>query len=116
MRPFSCCTALLVVLLPGLVRAGDFVPPEVLPGGIAHPSLHTAFLGTPDNGIAAVDLATGKVLWQTAEAQRPLFVRDGHFYAVAAVNKKRPLRYFGYTWYKPPPGQHGFRMLFRSLL
>ena len=36
------------------------------------------FLGnTPSGGVQTIELASGKVIWQTNQAQRPLCVADG---------------------------------------
>jgi hypothetical protein len=110
MRLLHVCPVLFLFLLPSASRlpAEEFIGPHVLPGGITDAEGRTGFFATPEGGIDAVDLATGQVLWQTVEAQRPLFVRDDRLYAVAAVKKKRPWRFLGFKLNDPPPGPHGF--------
>jgi hypothetical protein len=102
--------ALLFALLIVLATAGPYRAADV-PGGITDAEGRVGFLATPKGGIDAVNLATGEILWQTAAAQRPLCVVGNRLYAVAAVEKKRPLYYMGFLMLKPPPGKHGFRIV-----
>jgi hypothetical protein len=60
-----------------------------LPGGLADPSGQTGFFANARGGIDAVDLATGDLLWETAEAQRPLLVVGDRLYAQAGVRRNR---------------------------
>lgn len=64
--------------------------PPRLPGGIVDPSGRTGFFPNSDGGIDAIELATGKLLWQTIEAQVPILV-DGNF-LLAQANVKRSNR------------------------
>ncbi|HWG46765.1 MAG TPA: hypothetical protein VN688_28640 [Gemmataceae bacterium] len=61
----------------------------VLPGGIADATGRTGFFASAGGGIEALDLATGKVLWHTHEAQRPLLVVKDHLLAQAGVKRNR---------------------------
>jgi hypothetical protein len=76
---------LLCLCSAGAVSA-ETVP---LPAGIAEPSGSTGFFASTGGGIEAVDLATGKVLWQTNEAQRPLLVVGKHLLAQAGTKRNR---------------------------
>jgi hypothetical protein len=61
----------------------------VLPAGIADPTGHTGFFASASGGIDAVELKTGKILWQTHEAQIPLLVDGNHLLAQAGVKRNR---------------------------
>ncbi len=63
--------------------------PLLLPGGIVDPTGRTAYLANAHGGIDAVDLASGELLWETAEAQRPLMVLGSHLLAQAGVKRNR---------------------------
>jgi hypothetical protein len=65
-----------------------------LPQGIADPEGRTGFFASASGGIEALDLATGKVLWQTHEAQLPLLL-DGHRLLAQAGIKRNRLRILG---------------------
>src|SRR3954469_26065126 len=43
-----------------------------LPGGVAAPAGKVGYVQAPSGGVDALDLATGKVLWQVAENCKPL--------------------------------------------
>jgi hypothetical protein len=62
-----------------------------LPEGIADEKGHTGFFASATGGIECIDLAHGKVLWQTHEAQRPLLL-DGHHLIAQAGTKRNRLR------------------------
>ncbi len=64
------------------------VPPIQLPAGIANAAGNTGFFAAV-SGIDAIDLATGSMLWQTHEAQRPLLVDGDHLLAQAGVKRNR---------------------------
>src|SRR5579883_2291862 len=59
-----------------------------LPEGIADEKGRTGFFASATGGIECIDLAHGKVLWQTHEAQRPL-LRECH----PLISKSRTKRY-----------------------
>lgn len=91
--------SLLVLSLLGsrLVAAGapaphaPNAPPTklVLPAGIADPTGHTGFFAGASGGIDAVELKTGKLLWQTHEAQLPLLTDGKYLLAQAGVKRNR---------------------------
>jgi hypothetical protein len=62
-----------------------------LPSGIADLAGRTGFFASATGGIECLDLASGKVLWQTHEAQRPL-LRDGDHLLAQAGTKRNRLR------------------------
>jgi len=61
----------------------------LLPEGIAEPSGHIGYFANATGGIEAVDLTSGKVLWQTHEAQRPLLLDGGCLLAQAGTKRNR---------------------------
>src|SRR5438876_524457 len=66
-------------------------PPTMLPlpgGAVAEPTGRTGFLPGAA-GLEAIDLATGDVLWHSAEAQRPLLLDGGRLYAQAGGKRNR---------------------------
>jgi hypothetical protein len=63
--------------------------PIRLPAGIADPAGRIGFFAGAADGIEAVDLASGKVLWQTYEAQRPLLLDGDHLLAQAGTKRNR---------------------------
>lgn len=63
--------------------------PILLPAGIADPTGHTGFFASATGGIQAIDLAKGKVLWQTHEAQLPLLLDGDHLLAQAGTKRNR---------------------------
>ncbi|GEM_PF-1626577 len=66
----------------------------LLPQGLADPAGRIGFFASADNGIECIDLATGKLLWQTHEAQRPLLLEGDHLLAQAGTKRNR-LRILG---------------------
>ena len=49
--------------------------PVLIPGGVIDPNGQTAYLAnTVHNGISAIDLATGKILWQAPGPWKPILV------------------------------------------
>jgi hypothetical protein len=63
--------------------------PVLLPAGIADPTGRTGFFAGAEGCVEAIDLATGKVLWRTHEAQLPLLVDGDHLLAQAGVKRNR---------------------------
>ena len=61
----------------------------LLPEGFAEPTGRTGFFASATGGIEAIDLASGNVLWQTHEAQRPLLLDGGHLLAQAGTKRNR---------------------------
>jgi hypothetical protein len=89
---------LLIVWWSGAVRAasGAAVSPKPetqatirLPQGIADPAGRIGYFASAADGIEAIDLASGKVLWQTHEAQRPLLLDGDHLLAQAGTKRNR---------------------------
>jgi hypothetical protein len=64
-------------------------PPVLLPAGIADPTGHTGFFASTSGGIEAIDLASGKVLWETHEAQVPLLIEGDHLLTQAGIKRNR---------------------------
>src|SRR4051794_36290228 len=75
MRWLVCASALLAG--PALASAA---PP--FPGGILDSTGRTAFVRSSE-GITAINLARGEVLWRRPEANVPLLVAGDRLYAVA---------------------------------
>ena len=75
----------LGLAVPGSLRAAALP----LPVGIAEPGGSTGFFASASGGIEAIDLATGKLLWETNEAQRPLLVVGNHLLAQAGLKRNR---------------------------
>lgn len=69
--------------------------PHVLPGGVADPAGRTGYLARPQGGIAAVDLRSGEVLWETRLGHLPLAVVGDHVYA-SARDEANVLRVVGF--------------------
>src|SRR5690348_16990571 len=63
----------------------------VLPEGLADAAGRTGYFASASGGIEAIDLASGKMLWQTHEAQRPLLL-DGDCLLAQAGTKRNRLR------------------------
>lgn len=83
---------LLSLLGSPLAPAAPPSPPAastLLPEGIADAAGRTGFFTSAAGGIEAIDLANGKVLWQTHEAQRPLLLDGNHLLAQAGVKRNR---------------------------
>jgi len=55
---------------------------RALPGnGVADPARRTGFFPNVSGGIDALDLATGKILWSSKEANRPLVATENRLFA-----------------------------------
>jgi hypothetical protein len=63
--------------------------PPAFPAGVLDSTLRTAYVANASEGIDAVDLATGEVVWSTNEAQVPLLVAGDRLYAQAGVKRNR---------------------------
>jgi hypothetical protein len=59
-----------------------------LPGGVADPEGKTGYLANPQGGIDAVDLARGKLLWDTKAGSTLLAFADNRLIAQAGVEGK----------------------------
>lgn len=77
---------------PRLPQANPSASPAtgiVLPQGLADCTGHTGFFASAGGGVEAIDLTTGKVLWENLEAQRPLLLDGHHLLAQAGVKRNR---------------------------
>ena len=89
--------AVLLLCLPGFGAAPVTAPsshppansPLLLPAGIADPAGRVGYFASASGGIEAIDLSSGKVLWQTHEAQRPLLLDGEYLLAQAGVKRNR---------------------------
>jgi hypothetical protein len=63
--------------------------PCPIPGGVADPAEKSAYVMAEDGGIDALDLRTGKLLWQTYTASVPLGIYDHKLLAQTVVEGKR---------------------------
>jgi hypothetical protein len=59
-----------------------------LPGGVADPKGKTGYVQAPGGGVEALDLASGKVLWQTSEVCKPLALAGDRIICQAAEKGK----------------------------
>jgi hypothetical protein len=59
--------------------------PFVLPGGVADPAGRHGFLANAEGGVSAVDLRSGKVLWESSAARLPIFVTGERLFASVSV-------------------------------
>src|SRR5262249_43794681 len=83
--------AVLLLCLPVFGAAPVPTPPShppansplLLPAGIADPAGRVGYFASASGGIEAIDLTSGKVLWQTHEAQRPVLLDGEHLLAQA---------------------------------
>ncbi len=80
---------LLAAPAPGPIPVAALATVVPLPAGIADSSGRTGYFASADGGIEAIELATGKVMWATHEAQRPLFVDGDHLLVQAGVKRNR---------------------------
>jgi hypothetical protein len=55
----------------------------VIPSGILDPAGQTAFVANDRGGVDSLDVETGRLLWRSREAQRPLVVLGDRLYAHA---------------------------------
>jgi len=62
---------------------------KILPAGITDSSGRVGYFAGANGSIEAFDLATGKVLWMTHEAQRPLLIDGNHLLVQAGVKRNR---------------------------
>jgi len=72
--------ALLALTVPGMSAAASLHDGVVI-------DAEAAYVMSPKGGIDAIDLATGKVMWKSAEAAKPLLVKDGTLVAQARPGK-----------------------------
>ena len=87
-------TLLLTLLLAGSPMAAAYLnegpirSPVYLPGGVADQNGKTGYVGNVTDGIDAIDLETGRTLWQSALASKPLVAFDHSLVALALDNGK----------------------------
>jgi hypothetical protein len=85
--------ALCISSAPLVMAAAEepaLVAPVVLPGGgIANPAGKIGYFPSTTGGIDAVDLTSGKLIWESKEANRPLLATDKHLHVSAGVLARR---------------------------
>ncbi len=87
---FAVGALLFVSVLPALAETHEPAIATVLPGGgLIDATGRVGYVAAANGGLEALDLATGDVLWQTVEAQRPLLIANGKLYAQAGVKRNR---------------------------
>lgn len=75
---------LAALLVPGAAMAQTPVSvPALHDGVVVDPAGGTAYVMSPAGGIEARELATGNILWRSAEAAKPLLLVDGTLVAQA---------------------------------
>src|SRR5262249_48418718 len=82
---------LLVLIASGHAPAQDAaaLAPVVLPGGgVADAAAKFGYFPSTGGGIDAIDLSSGKILWTTKEANRPLLATAERLFAQAPVPGK----------------------------
>jgi hypothetical protein len=82
--------ACLVALAPIAAQEPEETStPGLHDGVVVDPASRTAFVMNPEGGIDAVDVASGKVRWQSRAAARPLMMVDGLLLAQAQPGDRR---------------------------
>src|SRR5579864_6184605 len=82
-----------------------------LPGGFVDTTGKIGIFNTPGSGVQAIELASGKVVFQSNRVQRPLFVAEDRLYALAAVQAPA-VRGLCFEWQPPWQGPRtGFRLI-----
>jgi hypothetical protein len=90
LKPLPWLNLLSVSLCVHLwLNSGASAASILLPQGLADPAGRLGFFASADDGIECIDLATGKVLWHTYEAQRPLLLDGDHLLAQAGTKRNR---------------------------
>jgi hypothetical protein len=77
---------LVTMVLPVLAEPPS--KPVLLPKGVADPSGHTGFVTNPSGGIDAINLTSGKLLWQVDPTQRPLIVKGNRLFSLVPEEKR----------------------------
>jgi hypothetical protein len=85
---------ILVVLIPVVGRSAPAPAESVsagtaFPGGVANAAGKIGFVTNPDSGIDTLDLETGKLLWQTADASKPLATFEKRLVTQAVMKGKK---------------------------
>jgi hypothetical protein len=86
---------LLALALLGAGSTAPFETPTYIPAGVSDAGGAVGCLRTPDGGVEAVDLATGRSLWRSAAPARALLVAAGRAF-VLEERAGRPLRVAAY--------------------
>lgn len=81
-------SSILSVFICGLISRACAAT-ILLPQGLADSAGQIGFFASADDGIEAIDLASGKVLWLSHEAQRPLILDGDHLLAQAGTKRNR---------------------------
>src|SRR5437879_511904 len=88
-RSRSTWAALIAFLVGELVahaaHAADPAPGVAIHGGVADSPNKVVYLSDPTAGVVAVDIDTGKLLWESKEAARPVAALGKRVYALAPV-------------------------------
>jgi len=89
--------ALIVVLSSSAFVSGQekkkLISPVLMPGpGVADPAGKVGFFPSKTGGIDALDLASGKVLWTSKEANRPLLASRDRLFAQKNLDKANQIR------------------------
>jgi hypothetical protein len=80
---FSGVVLALCLPTSGVAQKNKTTPLHALPGnGVADPADKMGFFPNTSGGIDALNLATGKVLWSSKEANLPLITTETHLYAL----------------------------------
>lgn len=85
--------ALFIVTLSG-PQIGGIEKPVCFPFGVAQPDGRTGYIFNFKKGIDAIDLQTGKMLWRTNLASRPLIAYDQTLIAGEAGNEPNVMKIF----------------------
>jgi hypothetical protein len=87
MLSWTCCLIGSVTLLAA--QAEKVVIPQEFPGGgvVSADTKPMAFVPSASDGIDALDPLSGKVLWSTKEASKPLLANGDSFFALAQVKE-----------------------------
>ncbi len=86
---FLYCGTLLAAPAPAVKPQPEAISSIRMPAGIADTEARIGFFASAAGGIEAIDLAKGKVLWQTHEGQRPLLLDGDHLLAQAGTKRNR---------------------------
>jgi hypothetical protein len=98
----TAATVLLALALLGAKAkaspgaAGTVEAPTYIPAGVSDAGGTVGCVRTPDGGLEAVDLATGRSLWRSAAPARALLVAPGRAF-VLEERAGQPLRVAAYT-------------------
>ena len=99
----NAATAVLALALLGAgvkappdAAAGRVEAPAYIPAGVSDVGGAVGCLRTPEGGVEAVDLATGRSLWRSAAPARALLVAPGRAF-VLEERAGRPLSLAAYT-------------------